>query len=64
MPGIPQVGNGIASSSSGFVRGGGGKKTRSGWSALYAIRTRTPRSVASRSAPATTSPGSPGSRTS
>ena len=34
MPGIPQVGNGIASSSSGFVRGGGGKKSRSGWSAL------------------------------
>ena len=34
MPGIPQVGNGIASSSSGFVLGGGGKKIRSGWSAL------------------------------
>ena len=30
MPGIPQVGNGIASSSSGFVRGGGGKMSRSG----------------------------------
>ena len=34
MPGIPQVGNGIASSSSGFVLGGGGKKSRSGCSAL------------------------------
>ena len=33
-PGIPHVGNGIASSSSGFVCGGGGKKTRSGWSVL------------------------------
>ena len=34
MPGMPQVGNGIASSSSGFVLGGGGKVRRSGWSAL------------------------------
>ena len=34
MPGMPQVGNGIASSSSGFVLGGGGKVSRSGWSAL------------------------------
>ena len=33
-PGIPQVGNGIASSSSGCVCGGGGKKIRSGWSVL------------------------------
>ena len=38
--------------------------SRSGWSALYAIRTRTPRPAASRRASATTSPGSPGSRTS
>ena len=33
MPGIPQVGKGSASSSSGLVPGGGGK-TRSSWSAL------------------------------
>ena len=33
MPGIPQVGNGNASISSGSVRGGGGKM-RSSWSAL------------------------------
>jgi hypothetical protein len=63
MPGMPRVGNGSSSSSSGLVRGGGGK-TRSSWSALYAIRTATPRAAASRRASATTSPGSPGSRTS
>jgi hypothetical protein len=34
MPGIPQVGKGIASSSSGRVLGGGGKNRSSGCSAL------------------------------
>ena len=34
MPGMPQVGNGIASSSSGFVFGGTGTGSPSGWSAL------------------------------
>ena len=33
MPGMPRVGKGSASISSGFVRGGGGN-TRSSWSAL------------------------------
>ena len=63
MPGIPQVGNGSASISSGFVRGGGGKTPLVvvgvvGDPHAHAALGR----LAQRAG--TTSPGSPGRRTS
>ena len=48
-PGIAAVGNGCASSASGFVSGGGGTGTAFAWSRLYARRTATPRFCAATS---------------
>jgi len=49
------VGNGSSSTSSGFVRGGGGTFAFFAWSTLYASRIATPRSDAPTSAPSTIS---------